>query len=257
MSRQQPERLDLLAVPLRDDSCGLVQLGAARGAAHGTLVLQGLRDASPAALARRARALTAADAIGCVDIDAGELARAGWPIIGRERLQLSSPAPSQKRHGRAVLVTRFLEAYHQLRAWDARQPGPATLSAIILPGIAPPPGERAWLLARLDAYADAPAAACRALRAEVIDTRLYERYARLALPDRATAPLEFILRVLLTASLCDGYPDPRDHYMAIAYLTPLAQERGIDLRPHLDRVAALSSERLQLLLRGRLEQTRW
>jgi hypothetical protein len=240
---------DLYSVQLGDDSFGLGQLRAGDGC---WLVLHRLRATTTAALAAAAHALTAADAIGALAIDARDLERAAWPLIGNRPVTLAELAlPRTTRTFAVAVAADFLAAYHQLRAWDA------PLGEIVLPGLAPPPAERAWLLVRLDAYARAPAHERQALREEVLRTRGYDRYARLALPDRAVAPLDFIERVLLTASLCDGYPDPRDHLLAIAYLTPFAAERQIDLQGPLDRIASLSSERVQLLLHGRLDQTRW
>jgi len=122
---------------------------------------------------------------------------------------------------------------------------------------APSPEERQRLVALLDRYAQAPTDECARIRDEVLRTRLYERYARLALPDAQREPVAFIERVLLIASICDGYPDPRDHYLAVEYRGSFAHEHGIDLPALRDPIAARSSARVQLLMHGRLNQTLW
>ncbi len=84
------------------------------------------------------------------------------------------------------------------------------------------------------------------------------RYAQLPLPDRTVEPVRWIEHVLLTASICDGYPDPRDHYLAVQYPGAVREGRAIEAGPApQSRIARLSSARIRLLFAGRLDQTLW
>ena len=65
-------------------------------------------------------------------------------------------------------------------------------------------------------------------------------------PDNDPADPEFWRLELLSISACDRFSDPRDTIVMIDELTKAAIEKGVDLGPTLDEVAAISSDDARL-----------
>lgn len=62
-------------------------------------------------------------------------------------------------------------------------------------------------------------------------------------------PVRFVQLTLARIAIMDGWPDPRDEYMAVQWLrNNLAPQHNLDLEPYLQAAAALSTPRVAHLL---------